>query len=191
MYPRVTDAGSLGARGGDCRVGEGPSSGTSSVQTLALLSRDVGSWCSSDSGFDGGLSGFLTVGFRFGGISTTAGLLSIRTGIVGLRRGSLDVNFLGLGTLWIVRWGDLSWPPSGDLASTSVGRLIGPNGETPSCNFSQDPRLGALGGLAGFHGTVEVLISEAGGFKESLPVLGFGNNEATWELLAVCGAARV
>ena len=36
---------------------------------------------------------------------------------------------------------------------------MGPNGETPSWSLSHDVSFGALGGFAGFHGTVEVLMT--------------------------------
>ena len=41
----------------------------------------------------------------------------------------------------------------------------------------EEERLGALGGFAGFHGIVEVLMSELGCFEASLPDSVFGNND--------------
>ena len=46
---------------------------------------------------------------------------------------------------------------------------MGPNGDTPSWSLSHEVSLGALGGLAGFHGTVDVLIT--GIFESALPVM--------------------
>jgi hypothetical protein len=51
---------------------------------------------------------------------------------------------------------------------------MGPNGDTPSCTFNQDPRVGALGGFDGFQGTEVVLTSEFRGLSTGVV---FGNSE--------------
>lgn len=54
------------------------------------------------------------------------------------------------------RSGDFSCPPSGPGGEESVGSFIGPKGEM-SCVLSHEPRVGGLGGLAGFQETDVVL----------------------------------
>ena len=88
----------------------------SSVQTLALLSLYEGSRGGRGSVLVGGPTGFLSVGLRFGGISTTetSGLVATATsgfgtmaGAVASRKGSFVFN-RGLGALSTARWVDFS-----------------------------------------------------------------------------------
>ena len=127
LYPFVRETGSFG---GDCRGGEAGSSGISSVHTLALLSRYAcRSWCwGKESEFKGGLTGFQSDGFRCRVVLVD--MLPLKSGSLGLRIGIPDGR--GLFGLPMVLIGDLSWPPSGEFDLMSVGRLIGPNGDTPS-----------------------------------------------------------
>lgn len=74
--------------------------------------------------------------------------------------------------------GDLSWPPSGEGVFSS-GNLMGPKGETPSCSLSQEPSVGAFGGLDGFHGTV-VVLRVGGEDCSAVGTLGNSENDA-WE----------
>jgi hypothetical protein len=83
--------------GGDCSGGEGPESGTSSVQTLALLSRyfSSGKGCfGNESGFSE-LRGFRAVGLLGArvGTGTTVANLSSSTGNFGSLLGMLDLGF--------------------------------------------------------------------------------------------------
>ena len=52
----------------------------------------------------------------------------------------------------------------------SVGRLIGPKGETPSWTFSHAVSVGASGGFDGFQGTVVVFTSESRGPEDFAPL---------------------
>lgn len=73
--------------------------------------------------------------------------------------------------------GDLSCPPKGALKLSSVGRLIGPNGEI-SRVFSHDPRVGGFGGFEGFQGTDVVLMPEFRIPKGLSPGLDLGKSES-------------
>jgi len=98
--------------------------------------------------------------------------------------GSGDTNFgaaRGLGALSIFLNGDFSWPPSGEEDFSSVGSLMGPNGETPSWSLSHDPKLGALGGFEGFQGTDVVFIIEERGRGFSLAVVRGKREKEPWE----------
>jgi hypothetical protein len=102
------------------------------------------------------------------------GIFGLRTGILETKRGPRGL----LGLLVILRSGDLSCPPRGALDFSSVGSLIGPNGET-SCFFSHDPSDGGSGGFEGFQVTDVVLISESsfGGDELAPGVVIFGKSE--------------
>lgn len=52
---------------------------------------------------------------------------------------------------------------------------MGPNGDTPSCTFNHDPRVGAFGGFDGFHATEVVLTSASRGLS---PGVDFGKSES-------------
>jgi hypothetical protein len=82
------------------------------------------------------------------GLCIATGIFDIRPGLFGAR-------------VSMLRRGDLSWPPSGARSFVSVGRLMGPKGETPSWTFSHAFSVGASGGFEGFHGTVVVFTSES------------------------------
>jgi len=116
------------------------------------------------------------MGWSLGGLlgtAVTVGLLSIRTGNVGSLVGRLDLGF-GLRGWLMLRKGDLSWPPSGEGDLESVGSLMGPNGDTPSCTFNHDPSVGTLGGFDGFQATEVVFTSGSRGLS---PEVDFGNSE--------------
>lgn len=110
---------------------------------------------------DGSLEKDIIVGFAL-----------VITGIFGLLSGRSVLNTEGLG-IFMLRSGDLSWPPSGDFALSFVGRLIGPKGET-AWTFSHDPKVGALGGFEGFQGTDVVFTAELDDFSTEED---FGSNE--------------
>jgi len=102
--------------GGDCSGGDGPESGISSVQTLALLSRyfSSGKGCFNKISGLSGTTGFLAIGLLGSRVSTGAAvaLLSSTTGNVGSRLGMLDLGFglrgFGLRGWFMARKGDLS-----------------------------------------------------------------------------------
>lgn len=153
--------------GGDCSGGEGDWYGTPSVQTDDLLSRYSGpgiECCGNASGC-----------FRLSGLFDMAAivdLLFIKEGKFGLRVGTgiPDVMRGLFGTSMRGR-GDLSCQPSGEGSFVSVGRLIGPNGETPSWAFSHELSVGAFGGFEGFHGTVVVFTIEVRCPEDFSPVV--------------------
>jgi hypothetical protein len=107
------------------------------------------------------------------GTAATVGLLSIIIGNVGSLVGRLDLG-LGLRGWFMLRKGDLSWSPRGEGDLESVGSLMGPNGDTLSCTFNHDPRVGAFGGFDGFQATEVVLTS---GSRGLLPGVNFGYSE--------------
>lgn len=81
-----------------------------------------------------------------------------------------------------------SCPLIGTGVETS-GRLIGPNGDTPSCSVNQEARVGALGGFMGFHFTVVVFTTES--LSSFSPLLAFGTDEEASEVEELLGPSRV
>lgn len=105
------------------------------------------------------------------------GTLGLRIGMLETKSGPRGL----LGLLDILRSGDLSCPPRGALDFSSVGSLIGPNGET-SCVLSHDPNEGGFGGFEGFQGTDVVLMREfrfrGDGLAPGVVIFGNSENEA-------------
>jgi hypothetical protein len=119
----------------------------------------------------GNVSGCFGLSGLFG-TEATVDLLFIKEGNFGLlvSTGIPDV-MRGLFGASMLRRGDLSCPPSGEGSFVSVGRLIGPKGDTPSCTFSHDFKVGASGGFDGFQGTVVVFTTEVCCAEDFSPVV--------------------
>lgn len=104
--------------------------------------------------------------------------------VLDLGGGLIDLRCIG----YVLCSGELSWPPSGTGVET-FGRLMGPNGDTPSCNVNQEARVGALGGFAGSHFTVVVFTTES--LSSFSPLAVFCTDEAASEMKVLLGPSRV